>query len=124
MVPRRAWRARCGFIRARRLAWATRDGSFTDPRLAIDGEPFGGTPRDYLHYKGLYRHGDQVVFSYSVNGMDVLELPGDKAGGNDVAFTRTFAVGASTVAQKLILAEVEGGYAASRWIAGVCRFAG
>ncbi len=87
--------------------WAGKDGSFTDPRIALYGEPFGGTPRDYLHYKGLYRHGDKVIFSYTVNGMDVLDSPGDKLAGNDVAFTRTFQVGASTVPQTLILAEVD-----------------
>lgn len=94
-------------------AWAQKDGSFTDPRLALYGEPFGGMPRDYLHYKGLYRHGEQVVFSYSVNGMDVLETPGTNAAAGDVAFTRTFEMGPSNVAQTTIVAEAD---SAKGWV--------
>ncbi|HET6249342.1 MAG TPA: DUF6797 domain-containing protein [Tepidisphaeraceae bacterium] len=90
------------------IVWAQKDGSFTDPRIALDGEPFGGMPRDYLHYKGLYRHGDQVIFSYSVNGMDVLDLPGVKQFTKGAGFTRTFSVGASDVTQTLIVADVDG----------------
>ena len=87
------------------IVWAQKDGTFTDPRIGLYGEPFGGTPRDYLHYKGLYRHGDQVVFSYSVNGMDVLEMPGAQEIGGTVVFTRTFEVGPSNITQKTIVAD-------------------
>src|SRR5665213_793922 len=86
------------------VAWAQKDGSFIDPRVALYGEAFGGMPRDYLHYKGLYRHGDQVVFSYSVNGMDVLETPGVKQAGEAAVFSRTFDVAPSSIAQTTIIA--------------------
>ena len=61
-------------------------GSFKDPRP----EPFGGMPRNYMHYRGLYRDGDQVVFSYTIGDMDVLELPGTQGSGDELAITRTF----------------------------------
>lgn len=88
-------------------AWAQADGSFVDPRVGLYGEPFGGTPREYLHYKGLYRDGEQVVFSYSVNGMDVLETPGVKQAGDEPVFTRSFQIAPSTVRQAMIVAEVD-----------------
>jgi hypothetical protein len=50
--------------------WAN-DGSFYGPR--DDG--MGNLPRDWAHYKGFYRHGDQIVLSYTVNETSVLELP-------------------------------------------------
>jgi hypothetical protein len=84
--------------------WADANGTFKDPRP----EPFGGMPRDYLHYKGLYRSGDRVAFSYSVNGADVLETPGLDADGEDIAFTRTFRLAASRLPQTLAVCVVEG----------------
>jgi glucose/arabinose dehydrogenase len=64
--------------------WTTSD--FKDPRAV----PSGPLPRDWAHYHGLFRHGRQVVLSYSVGDTDILELPGWKNG-----FTRTFRVGPS-----------------------------
>ncbi len=87
--------------------WAQKDGSFTDPRIALHGEPFGGMPRDYLHYKGLYRCGDKVVFSYSVNGMDVLESPAIFEWNKAAHFIRDFRVGPSKMAQTMVIADVE-----------------
>ena len=53
------------------------DGSFADPRLrGRDGRPYGPLPRDWAHYNGLYHFGSQVVLSYSVGNVRVLELPG------------------------------------------------
>jgi hypothetical protein len=84
--------------------WADATGTFKDPRP----EPFGGMPREYLHYKGLYRSGDRVAFSYSVNGADVLETPGIDATGDDVSFTRTFRLAESKVQQTLAVCVVNG----------------
>lgn len=84
--------------------WADATGSFKDPRP----EPFGGMPRNYLHYKGLYRSGDHVAFSYTVNGADVLETPGIDAKGDDIAFTRTFRLAESKSPQTLAVCVVEG----------------
>ncbi len=51
------------------------DGSWKDPRPV----PYGPLPREWGHYRGLYRCGDQVVFSYTVNGVGVLDMPGTVA---------------------------------------------
>lgn len=80
-------------------------GAFKDPRP----EPFGGMPRDYMHYRGLYRHGKQVVFSYTVGDMDVLEQPVAQGSGADVVFTRTFKIGPSKSPQKLVVSDRDSG---------------
>ncbi|MEO1530236.1 MAG: DUF6797 domain-containing protein, partial [Planctomycetota bacterium] len=50
--------------------------SFEDPRLVgKDGRPYGPLPREWAHYKGLYKHGDQVVISYTVGATPILESP-------------------------------------------------
>lgn len=49
----------------------------------------GPLPKDWAHYRGLYLNGDQVVLSYTVGKVGLLELPGvDKSSGLTV-FTRT-----------------------------------
>ena len=50
--------------------WA-KDGSFEDPRP----NKLGSLPKDWAHFKGLYRHGARVVFKYSVGKTSVLESP-------------------------------------------------
>ncbi len=50
--------------------WA-KAGDFKDPR-AIPHEPI---PRDWAAYKGLYRHGNDVVFSYTVGKAAILDHP-------------------------------------------------
>ncbi|MCZ6672844.1 MAG: plastocyanin/azurin family copper-binding protein [Verrucomicrobia bacterium] len=42
-----------------------------------------------LDYKGLFRYGNEVVFSYKVHGTAVLENPGAIHAGQDIVFTRT-----------------------------------
>lgn len=61
--------------------WASPAGRFADPRPRRQGP----LPKDWVHYRGLYQHGDQVVLKYAVQGVEILELPG-VAGG---VFTRT-----------------------------------
>jgi glucose/arabinose dehydrogenase len=63
--------------------WTTTD--FNDPR-AVPSGPLPG-----VRYKGLYRHGRQVVLKYAVGDVDILELPGWKNG-----LTRTFRIGPTT----------------------------
>ena len=76
-------------------AGRTRGRPFDDPRLrGRDGRPYGPLPRSWAHYRGLYRHGDQV--DPVVHGRRY-RSPGD-AGGRDSAdsspvFTRTFNLG-------------------------------
>ena len=40
-----------------------------------DGRRYGPLPREWAKYRGLYHHGQQVVFSYTVGTTDVLESP-------------------------------------------------
>jgi glucose/arabinose dehydrogenase len=64
----------------------TRSGRFNDPRAW----PYGPIPEESGRYNGMYLHGDNVVFSYTVADSDVLELPGfAKVQGHPI-FTRTF----------------------------------
>lgn len=64
----------------------TLDGEFDDTRRW----PYGPLPKEQGHYKGLYVHGDNILFSYTVGDSDVLELPDfDRVGAYSV-FTRSF----------------------------------
>ena len=78
--------------------WST-SGEFADPRPAICGP----LPVQMAHYKGLYRHGEQVVLSYSVGSTDVLELPGSYVADGHLAFTRTLKIGKSKVPLSLLV---------------------
>ena len=65
--------------------WADKAGQLADPRPRQQGP----LPKDWAHYEGLYVNGDQVVLSYTVGGIPVLETPGyDDAAGRQ-AITRT-----------------------------------
>jgi hypothetical protein len=50
----------------------SKDGAWKDPRPI----PYGPLPREWGRYRGLYLHGDQVVFSYTAGEAEVLDLPG------------------------------------------------
>lgn len=65
--------------------WTAR-GSFADPRP----QPYGPLPRDWARYRGLYRHGDEVVLSYSVGETAVLEKPGAAQLEGKIVFSRAF----------------------------------
>ena len=69
-------------------------GSFDDPRfVARDGRAYGPLPRSWARYRGLYRHGDRVVLSYTVGDADVLESHAVDASAG--IWTRTLNVGRS-----------------------------
>jgi putative heme-binding domain-containing protein len=76
------------------------DQSFDDVRLhGRDGKCYGPLPRTWAHYKGLYRHGDQVILAYTVGTTDILESPGleiNPAHSDDPIFTRTLEIGPSS----------------------------
>jgi hypothetical protein len=55
----------------------------------------GPLPREWAKFKGVYRHGDNVVLSYSVGAADVLELPGYAERDGLALFTRTLNIGKS-----------------------------
>lgn len=55
--------------------WADPEtGSFEDTRQrARDGQAYGPFPKEWMDYKGLYKHGNRVVLSYSIGDTAVLE---------------------------------------------------
>jgi len=88
--------------------WADANGSFKDPRNGEDLKPLppaGPLPHDYARYKGLYRHGEQVVLSYTVNGADVLESPSLETNADAKAVVRSFTIGKSPSALEVMVAE-------------------
>lgn len=68
--------------------WA-RKGKFDDPRAI----PHGPIPADWAKFRGVYRHGNQTVLSYTVGEVEVLEMP-DHHG--DSVLTRAFNFGKRT----------------------------
>jgi hypothetical protein len=64
--------------------WA-RNGSFVDPRAT----GLGVLPRSWAHYRGLYQHGSNVVFHYTVGEAEVLDMPGLMEVAGQPVFTRT-----------------------------------
>ena len=78
----------------------------SDPRLK-NGE--GPLPRDWAHYRGLYRDGDKAVFEYTVGDVRVLDMPGHFADGGNQVFTRTIRVDASTSEMVMAVGSLEGG---------------
>ncbi|MHB8519191.1 MAG: DUF6797 domain-containing protein [Limisphaerales bacterium] len=79
--------------------WAS-DGSFKDPRPFI----YGPLPREWAHWKGLFRYGQQVVLSYTVGRAEVLEMPGIEKAAGLAAFSRTINLGKSDANLTLQLA--------------------
>ncbi len=72
--------------------WAkasVKPNAFEDPRPL----PYGPLPRDWAHFKGLYLHSDEVVFSYTVGRTAVLETPGIETVAGTTAFTRELNLG-------------------------------
>ena len=74
------------------------DGSFADKRK----NGFGNIPG--LHYRGLYRHGQQTVLSYEVNGVGILDFASGAVNKGDAVFTRTMAIDPSRSPLKLLVA--------------------
>jgi hypothetical protein len=78
--------------------WANRDGSFADPRppnsdkRVTSGQ--GPLPKDWAHYLGLYRSGPNVIFSYTVGDVRVLDMASWIEPANDGAprFCRTLEI--------------------------------
>jgi len=52
-------------------------GEFHDDQrvLGRDGRRYGPLPRDWASFKGLYHHGQQVVLSYTIGSIEILESP-------------------------------------------------
>ncbi|MCC9601811.1 c-type cytochrome [Stieleria sp. JC731] len=94
--------------------WAhPRTGSFDDPRLlGKDGRAYGPLPRDWARYKGLYKHGDRVVVSYSVGDADVLEGYAIENQRDATVWVRTINLGKSENDLQMRLAPTESASAA------------
>ncbi len=79
--------------------WAdSSSGEFHDNRrvLGRDGRRYGPLPRDWAKYKGLYHHGRQVIFKYTVGTTEILESPRlqtREAPSARPLFLRTFNIG-------------------------------
>ncbi len=85
--------------------WGTADAKLADPRKNKQG-PLSA---DWAKYRGLYRNGDDVIFSYTVGTTAVLEMPGFKEIGGKPFFTRTIEVGPSEKALVVMVASLPDG---------------
>lgn len=90
--------------------WADKTGSFKDPRpdSIKPLPPPGPIPAAWGKYKGLYKHGNQVVFSYTIGACAVLDMPAMEGAGDAKAFARCFTLGTSDAPLALMIAEVKG----------------
>jgi putative heme-binding domain-containing protein len=90
--------------------WGDPDGGeFADPRLhGRDGRCYGPLPRHWAHYRGLYHFGNQVVISYRVGTVDVLEMPGVVRRQPATVFSRTLNIGPRPQAMVLQVASTAG----------------
>jgi glucose/arabinose dehydrogenase len=86
-----------------RPGWANR-GEFADPRVLHQGP----LPGSWAKYRGLYRHGDQIVLAYTVGGIEVLDLPGFQEHEGISAFTRIIRVAPTGAPMKLVVCDWEG----------------
>lgn len=76
--------------------WASPEGKWDDERITgRDQLHYGPLPRTWVHYEGLYLHGNKAVIALTVGKTKVLETPGWLDYGVTPVFTRTFNVGAS-----------------------------
>lgn len=66
----------------------TKDGNLADPRPKSQGP----LPRDHAKHRGLYLHGPDVVFSYTVGNADVLEMPSVEYVEDQPIFKRTLQI--------------------------------
>ena len=76
-----------------------KDGDFKDPRPV----PYGPLPAAWAKYKGLYRNGNKIVFSYTVNTCKVLESHTYKNG----VFYREFSIGISDQPLDLVVLDAD-----------------
>ena len=70
--------------------WA-HEGRFDYPTEGL--LPRGPLPEKWMEYRGHYLFGEQVVLSYTIDGREILEVPGKPEGIS--ALTHTFRAGAS-----------------------------
>lgn len=78
------------FSTSQRPGWSL-DGKFGDPRPW----KYGPVPKNLGAYKGLYKHGDQLAFSYRMGNTDILESPGYVRVLDKSIFKRTLSLSAT-----------------------------
>ena len=96
--------------------WSKGD-DLNDPRKLPSGPgaakvPLGPLPREWAKYRGLYLHGDNVVFAYTVGEATLLEMPELEKAGDVPLLTRTFNVHTPGAASTLVLSDAPDGAAA------------
>ncbi|WP_235952129.1 DUF6797 domain-containing protein [Crateriforma spongiae] len=70
------------------------NGTLDDPRLrGKDGRAYGPMPKDWVRYRGLYRHPERIVVSYQVGDTNVLESHDAKTVSDVVMWQRILNVG-------------------------------
>jgi len=82
----------------------TKNGSLADPRP----EARGPLPREYAKYRGLYLHGQRVVFSYTVGNVGVIEMPSVDYVDGEPVFRRTLELDKACPESVLVCASSEG----------------
>ena len=97
-----------GFIDVRKSSiLASAQGSspvFPIGQKVFSTSPSGTKPAG-AKYKGHYLHGDQVVLSYSIDGTDILDLPGIETENGVTAFTRTLRINPSDKPLEIFVSE-------------------
>ncbi len=88
------------FHSPRQPGWS-RARNFADPRP----RPFGPLPREWAKYRGLYLHGDRVVFEYTVGPKQVvvLESPWIETIDDEKVFSRELEIAASDTELQLLV---------------------
>lgn len=84
------------FLNSDSPGWSA-NGDWSDPRETKNGP----LPRELAKYRGLYRHGDQTVLSYTVGEVSILEMPTLTQG----KLTRVFEMGPRSVSLQLLVDE-------------------
>jgi len=71
------------------------DGSFAEVRLVgRDNRRYGPLPRDWAKYRGMYYHGPDTIFEYTVGKTRVLEMPAVQVTKPRAIFQRVLNIGA------------------------------
>ncbi len=89
--------------------WAKND-SFKAQRE--DG--MGNLPDDWAHYKGYFRYGEKVMLSYSVGGVDILEIPESIKYDESVAFIRNIRVASSVQGLRTLILQKHPAWSVTR----------
>ena len=77
--------------------------SFSDPRSG-DSPKLGPLPEKWAKFKGIYRHGDKVIFSYSVGKCNILDMPSIQQVDNIQVITRDIQISAKHKLQMVLAA--------------------